>query len=212
MSASRCARASAARFSALARPGQICGLRRRARRIHCFGMKTILLILLFGITACGGQPSIIFDNSPEWGMPPEASAQKNVDSKSRGAFSDLFGDSIKTVRVRYFSRASWASEKQVREYIAGALTDKLAECYTFPIWSQIVAQPQIECLIDFTDDYQSKVFSERKGYREGRLVIWHTEACFRDGTGRWWFVNLFDYFHSHHPSGDRRLSHEKAPK
>lgn len=175
-------------------------------------MKAFFLIVAFGITVSGGEPPIIFDNRPESGIPLEARAQESVDAKSHGALSDLVGDSIKTVRVRYFSRASWASEKGVREYIAGALTNRLTACYSFQIWSQMVAEPEIECLIDFTDDYRNRVFAEHKGYREGRLLIWQTEACFRDGTGRWWFVTLFDYFHGHHPSGNRDLSHEKTPK
>jgi len=176
-------------------------------------MKAFFLIVAFGITASGGEPPIIFDNRPESGIPLEARAQETVDVRSHGALSDLVGDSIKTVRVRYFSRASWASEKQVREYIAGALTNRSTQCYSFQIWSQMVAEPEIECLIDFTDGYRNKVtLAEHKPYHEGRLLIWQTEACFRDGDGRWWFVSLFDYFHSHHPAGDRELSHEKTPK
>ena len=176
-------------------------------------MKTLFLVLLFGITASGGEPSIIFDNRPESGIPPEARAQEQVDSKSHGTLSGLVGDSIKTVRVRHFSAASWPNEKPVREYVAGVLTNKLTECYTFQIWSQGVAEPEIECLIDFTDDYRNKAaLAEHKPYHEGRLLIWQTEACFRDATGRWWFVSLFDYFHGHHPSGNRDLSHEKTPK
>lgn len=169
--------------------------------------------MLFGITASGGEPSIIFDNRPESGIPPEARAQEQVDSKSHGTLSGLVGDSIKTVRVRYFSAASWPNEKPVREYVAGVLTNKLTECYTFQIWSQGVAEPEIECLIDFTDDYRNKAtLAEHKPYHEGRLLVWGTAACFRDATGRWWFVSLFDYFHGHHPSGNRELSHGKPPK
>jgi hypothetical protein len=175
-------------------------------------MKTHFLILLFGITASGGEPSIIFDNRPESGIPPEARAQEPVDAKSHGTLSGLVGESIKTVRVRYFSAASWSNEKPVREYVAGVLTNKLTECYSFQIWSQGVAEPEIECLIDFRDDYRNRVFAEHKVYREGRLRIWQTEACFRDGTGKWWFVSLFDYFHGHHPSGTHELSHGKPPK
>jgi hypothetical protein len=100
-------------------------------------MKTFFFLLVFGITASGAEPSIVFDNRPEQGIPLEASAQNAVDSKSHGALTDLVGDSIKTVRVRYFSSASWSSEKQLRDYVAGALTNKLAECYTSQIWSQI---------------------------------------------------------------------------
>ena len=48
---------------------------------------------------------------------------------------------------------------------------------------------------------------------EGRLLVWRTEACFRDAAGRWWFVSLLDYFHNHHPSGDREyISRKKTAK
>ena len=171
-----------------------------------------LTICSTATTTDGRKPLINFDNHPESGIPLDAKAQERGDPKSHGKLSDLVGDSIKTVRVRYFSQASWAGEKEVREYIAGLLTNKLTGCFTFQIWSQVVGEPEIECLVDFTDDYRHKVlYTEHKPYQEGRLLIWGTAACFRDATGRWWFVSLVDYFRSHHPSGNRELS-RKNPK
>ncbi len=80
----------------------------------------------------------------------------------------------------------------------------------FQIWSQLVGVPEIECFVEFKDEYQEKLLHDHKPYREGRLLIGNTESCFRDATGRWWFVTLFDYFQSSHPKGDRKLS--KNPK
>ncbi len=161
-----------------------------------------------------GEFSIVFDNRPEDGMPLEAEQQEGVNtSHSAGVtnkkLSDIVGDSIQTVRVRYFSTNTWANEAQVRDYIAGLLTDKLATCSDLQIWSEGVGTPQIDCLIDFTDSYRSKL---HRRYYEGKLLVWNTEACFREATGKWWFVNIFDYFHSHHPSGERNLSREKTGK
>ncbi len=170
----------------------------------------------YQISAFGGELSIVFDNRPEFGIPLEAENQGRVvtnlivgvDRK----LSNLVGDSIQIVRIRYFSTNSWASETQARDYIAGLLTDKLASCSNAQTWSETVGVPQIECLIDFTDSYRSKLQLEHKRYYEGKLLVWNTEACFRDATGKWWFVNIFDYFHSRHPSGDRNLSREKTGK
>ena len=169
-------------------------------------MKIALLILLIALPVFGGEPSIVFDNCPESGIPLEARAQERVSSKSHETLPDLVGDSIKTVRVRYFSQATWASEQQVKEYIAGLLTNKRTELFTFEIWSQSVTVPEIECLIDFKDDYRNRLLAENKPYFEGRLLVWGTAACFRDGTGKWWFVNLFDQYHRHHPLGNHSLS------
>lgn len=61
---------------------------------------------------------------------------------------------------------------------------------------------EIECLVEFTDEYRRNLM--RKNH-VGRLLIWNTETCFRDGTGIWWFVNAFDHFHCAHPMGTREL-------
>ena len=172
--------------------------------------------MIFAISAFGGEFSIVFDNRPESGIPPEAKKQERMDTNLVAEvdrkLSDLVGDSIQTVRVRYFSPTSWASETQARDYIAGLLTNKLASCSNYQIWSEGVGVPQIECLIDFTDSYRSKLQLEHNRCYEGKLLVWNTEACFRDASGQWWFVTIFDYFHSYHPSGDRNLSREKTGK
>ena len=69
--------------------------------------------------------------------------------------------------------------------------------------------PEIEGVVEFTDEYRNKLFAEKKDCREGRLLIWNTEACFRDATGRWYFVTAFDQFHRSHPKGDRSLVKEQ---
>ena len=174
-------------------------------------MKTNFITLLLAITAYGGEPSIVFDNRPESGIPLEAKAQERVDAMSHGTLAELVGDSIKSIRVRYFNKESWTSENQVKAYLAGLLTNKFTEVYTFQIWSQVVGEPEIECLIDFTDDHRNKLRGEHALY-EGKLLLWGTAACYRDATGKWRFVTTFDYFHAHHPSGNRELSREKAAK
>ncbi len=175
-------------------------------------MKTIIFTLLFGVATLGAEPSIIFDNRPEFGIPPEAKAQENLAAHGNGTLSNLLGNTVKTVRVRYFNQKTWPVENQARDYIAGLLTNKSTECYTFQIWSELVAEPGIECLIDFTDETRGKVVAAHKQYYEGRLLIWNTEACYRDPYGKWWYIELFDYFHGHHPSGTRDLSREKMGK
>jgi hypothetical protein len=75
-----------------------------------------------------------------------------------------------------------------------------------------VPVPEIECIVQFTDEHRQKLLAENKGCREGRLLIWKTESCFRDATGRWWFVNAFDQFHRSHPKGNRALAKEAKSK
>jgi hypothetical protein len=164
-------------------------------------------------------PSIVVDNRPESGVPPEALAQVDLKmpAKERDALlaegypvrlRTLTAGTIKTVRIRYFNKETWATEKQAIDYVAGFLADKSLGVYDFQIWSQAVESPAIECIVEFTDEYRKKLLAEQKPFREGRLLIWNTESCFRDATGRWWFVNAFDYFHRSHPKGDRKLSKE----
>jgi len=166
------------------------------------------------------EPSIVVDNRPESGVPPEALAQIYVKlSAAEKAANDalrakgyplrlgtLTAGTIKTVRIRYYNKETWAAEKQAREYVAAFLAHKSLNVYDFQIWSQGVDVPEIECIVEFTDEYRKKLREEQKPCREGRLLIWNTESCFRDATGRWWFVDAFDYFHRSHPKGDRKLA------
>ncbi|MCH9656596.1 MAG: hypothetical protein K0U86_09985 [Planctomycetes bacterium] len=69
--------------------------------------------------------------------------------------------------------------------------------------------PEIECFIEFTDEYRYKLYKKEKPCRQGRLLIWHTESCYRDATSSWWFVSAFNHFHKYHPKGDRKLAKEK---
>ena len=166
--------------------------------------------------AGGDEPTVIFDNRPEFGIPLEAEVQMRaaLSDKSAGKGSNLeslAGNKIKTVRIRYFDKNIWASEKQVSKYIAGFLTQKLP-AYRYPFWSEGLGEPQIECIVEFTDDYRNKLIAERKPYHEGQLLIWATESCFRDATGKWWFIGLFDYFHRFHRTGSRELARPEPKK
>ena len=124
----------------------------------------------------------------------------------------LTADTIKTVRIRYYNKETWATEKQAREYVAGFLAHGSLDVFDFQIWSQGVGVPEIECIVEFTDEYRKKLLAEQKPFREGRLLIWNTESCFRDATGRWRFVNAFDHFHRSHPKRDRELVKGAKPK
>jgi hypothetical protein len=163
----------------------------------------------------GEEPTIVFDNRPEAGIPAEAKAQEHRKTTAQEEalaakeypvkFPTLIAGTIKTVRIRYFNKETWASEKDARDYVAGFLRNKASEVYGWQIWSQSVGVPEIECIVEFTDEYRKKLLAEKKGCREGRLLIWNTECCFRDATGRWYFVSAFDQFHRAHPKGNREL-------
>src|SRR4051794_13784266 len=155
-------------------------------------MKAILLSLFFAAAACAADRTVVFDNRPEDGIPPEATAQERVDPKPQGTLPSLVADSIQVVRVRYYHTKTWTDEKKLAEYVSGLFDDKRTDLYTFPIWSQGVGEPEIECIIDFTDAYRQTLAGHQK-YYQGRLLVWGTVGCFRDGTGKWWFVSLFKY-------------------
>jgi len=136
---------------------------------------------------------IVFQNRPETGIPREAREHQIVNPESQGTFKSLVGDSIKNISVRYVDK-NWSSEEQVSDYLFGFLDNPKTAIYTFEIWSQHVGEPEIECLVTFKD------------HGQGKLLIWHTAACFRDVEGKWWFVSLFDHYHRHHPNGQRQLA------
>ncbi len=169
-------------------------------------MKSVLLSLLI---FCGG-PTIVFDDRPDYGVPPEALAQKPLELNAQNfpkTFHAMSEGTIKTVRVRYFNKATWAKEEAASEYLTGFLADTKTGVFSFQIWSQLVGTPEIDCVVEFSDDYLKKLRQENTScHSEGRLIIWNTEACFRDSAGRWWFLNMFDYFHQAHPNGTRRLA------
>jgi hypothetical protein len=177
-------------------------------------MKAMLFALSIVCPVNAGQPSIVFDNRPEAGVPREALAQKLkltaqqellAAKGSPVRFHALTDGTIKTVRIRYFNKETWKSEKEVREYVAGFLRNKFSAVFGFQIWSQVVGVPEIECIVEFTDEHRQRLRAAHKECREGRLLIWNTESCFRDAAGRWWFVDAFDQFHRSHPKGNREI-------
>ena len=175
-------------------------------------MKAMPFALFIVCAVNAGEPSIVFDNRPEPGVPREALAQKLTLTAqeellaAKGSpvrFHALTDGTIKTVRIRYFNKETWKSEKEAREYVAGFLGNKSSAVFGFQIWSQGVGVPEIECIVEFTDEHSKKLLAEQKECSEGRLLIWNTESCFRDATGRWLFVDAFDQFHRSHPKGNR---------
>ena len=173
-------------------------------------MIAALSVLVLAFAAGGGQnPSIVFDNRPEAGVPADALAQKSHSAGSK-PFRSLAGGTIKTVRVRYFNKQTWATEEQAGAYVAGFLAHPKLDAFEFQVWSQGVGVPEVECVIEFTDAHRREIRDAGKVKgplpREGRLLLWNTEACFRDATGRWWFVSAFDHYHAAHPKGNRNLS------
>lgn len=180
----------------------------------------LAMILVAGLcwsTVRADEPTVVFDNRPEFGIPLEAEVQMRAvlsDKSAAGKGSNLeslAGNKIKTVRIRYYDKKTWASKEQVSKYVAGFLTRKLP-AGRYPVWSEGLAMPQIECFVEFTDEYRNRLFAERQPCHEGRLLMWGTESCFRDATGKWWFIGLFDYFHRFHPTGTRELAQPQPKK
>ncbi len=178
-------------------------------------MKAILLPLILISTTYGAEPTFVFDNRPESGVPQEARARltnqenEQLHKKGRSNLRELKEGNIRTVHIRYFNKETWKTEAQVIAYVRNYLADKSLSGTDFQIWSQGVGVPEIECFIEFTDEYRKKLREENKPCRTGRLLIWHTESCYRDATGSWWFVGAFNHFHRYHPKGDRKLAKEK---
>jgi len=175
-------------------------------------MKAMLFALFIVCAVNAGEPSIVFDNRPEAGVPREALAQKLklsaqeellATKESPIKFHALTDGTIKTVRIRYFNKETWQSEKEARQYVDGFLRNKSLALYDFQIWFEVVGVSELECIVEFTDEHRKKLLAENKECREGRLHIWNTESCFRDATGTWWFVDAFDQFHRSHPKGNR---------
>ncbi|QDV51767.1 hypothetical protein [Gimesia fumaroli] len=194
-------------------------------------MNAMLLPLLLFCDVGTDIPEIVFDNRPESGVPREARDQDRTGSLTREELKALYAtltaqetidrwpikfhnamSTIKRVRIRYFNKETWKTEKQAREYVRGFLANKSSEVYSFQIWSQGVGIPEIDCLVDFTDEYRKELIDKRKPISTGRLLIWNGEACFRDATSRWWFVTIYNHYHRAHPKGDRTLAKPKKPK
>ena len=164
---------------------------------------------------CGTGPEIVFDNRPDAGVPPEALAQKpdeHPDAPAGGrprTLRSMTEGTIKAVRIRYFNKETWPTEGQARDYVGGFLADTSTDVSDFQNWSQVVFRPEIECVVEFSDASLEKLRREGKpSSREGRLILWNTESCFRDATGRWRFVSAFHHFHKSHPHGERGLARD----
>lgn len=157
-------------------------------------MKTLIILLWFTTLAHAETPRFVFENRPESGIPREAQQQvrEEFNPLPQGTLAKKVEESIDTVTVRYFLD-TWSDKEQVEDYLTGLLTDDRTEVYDFQIWSQIVGEPEIECLLNF------------KNHAQGRLLVWGGVACVRDDAGKWWFVTTFDYYHGKHPKGDRSL-------
>lgn len=116
--------------------------------------------------------AIVFDNRPQTGIPPDARAQarRNLTTQKEAPtakdyplkFHTLTAETIKSVRIRYFNKKTWASEKEVREYVTGFFSNKTTEVYGFPVWSQVVGVPEIECIVEYTDEYRRSFSRTRK--------------------------------------------------
>ena len=186
-----------------------------------FRLASIIGLFALSFSANADEPSIVIDNTPEQGIPAEALAQEHRKPTAQEEaliakwgtikFTSLTDGTIKSVRIRYFSSKTWATEKDVREYVAGMLKNKASDAFRFQVWSQgTTGSPEIECIVEFTEEHRKKLLAENKGCAEGRLLIWDTRCCFRDATGNWSFVTLFDQFHRSHPKGDRSLVKEAS--
>lgn len=194
-------------------------------------MNAMLLPLLLTCVIGGEELKIVFDNRPEIGVPQEARDQDREAALTREEIKELYAtltvqeikdrstaglldinNTIKRIRIRYYNKKTWKTEEEARDYVRSLLTNKSAGLNYFQIWSQGVGMPEIECLVDFTDEYRKKLIDKRKPYGTGRLLIWNTEVCFRDATSRWWFVNAFYHYHQAHPKGDLSFKPPKKPK
>ena len=167
-------------------------------------MKTwVLLVICSGGLAFAAEPVIEFNPQPEAGIPPEALEQRTGEMKVEPGLTlpKLVQDAIEKVQVRYANPKVWTDRQHadVKNYLSRLLSSESSSCYAFQIWSQSVGIPEIDCLIEFNQAYLQRLPAEKKFSRVGRLIIWKTEACYRDGTGRWWYVSNYDNYHRWHP-------------
>lgn len=179
-------------------------------------MKLLFLLALIPVVAAqADEPTIRFDNRPEAGIPMEARRQEKdlpaavdlpANATSLPTLHTLTDGNIKSVRIRYYNKDVWTTEEQAQAYVRSYLAAKTTELYGFQVWSQSVGIPEIECFIEYTDEYRSKRREQNKPCESGRLLLWNTESCFRDASGRWWYVSAFDHFHKHHPKGNREFA------
>ena len=167
------------------------------------------LVFTMGLHADEERPVIEFDNLPLAGIPLEAALQayKPEFVRQNKKFHSIVDGKIKRVRIRYMDDRTWKKKENVQTYLGKILTNEKHEAYGSQIWSQGVHLPEIECVIEFTEEHIAEFREKRvRSYREGVLLLWESVACYRDATGKWWFVSLFDEYHRSHPNGSRELS------
>jgi hypothetical protein len=140
-----------------------------------------------------------FEDKPDSGIPVAAQLQKNEKLAIPLLWGDVFTGKFESVNIRYFDAETWKTQKQVKQYLLGFLKRDDIRVFSHVPWAQGVGVPEIECSIEFKDDYRKS--TDRK-FRYGKLLIWNTVACFRDANGTWHFLTNGDYFHLHHPAGD----------
>ncbi|MDH4475025.1 MAG: hypothetical protein QE274_01000 [Verrucomicrobiaceae bacterium] len=156
-------------------------------------MRPTLTALMLVTATHAADPEIEFAKQPEptiHGIPKEAQNQTKTGPHDQGTLAKHLGDSVQTITVHYASK-DWTND-ELNKYLLGLLTDTTTATYTFQIWSQVLTTPEVECTLHFKDQ------------KQGRLLLWQTCGCFQDPQGRWWFLSLFDHYHTHHPLGTRR--------
>ena len=170
-------------------------------------MKCLLVVCLATLvlsSASIDEMKITFDKKPDAGIPVEAQLQNNKPLPKPLLWGEVFAGKFKSANIRYFDAETWKTQKEVKQYLTGYLEREDTQVFSHAPWAQGVGVPEIECSIEFTDDYRKSTDGK---FRYGKLLIWNTVACFRDADGTWHFLTNGDYFHLHHPDGDPK---EKA--
>ena len=146
--------------------------------------------------------TITFDKIPDAGIPVAAQLQNNEPLPEPLLWGEVFAGKFKSANMRYFDAETWETQKQAKQYLTGYLKREDIQISSRVRWSQGVGIPEIECSIEFADDYRNSTDGK---FRYGKLLIWNTVACFRDANGTWHFLTNGDYFHLHHPDGDPEI-------
>lgn len=144
---------------------------------------------------------ITFDKKPDAGIPVAAQLQNNERLPKPLLWGEVFAGKFKSANIRYFDPNTWKTKKQVKQYLTGFLKREDIQIFSRVPWAQGVGVPEIECSIEFTDDYRKSTDGK---FKYGKLLIWKTVACFRDANGTWHFLTNGDYFHLHHPDGNSK--------
>lgn len=134
---------------------------------------------------------IQFDNRPESGIPSEALDQI-APEKQMLVWSEVVGNNVELVRVRYYNPARWSSKEAVSVYLDGLCAEDAfrVQVWQKEVWAQNVKVPDLECLVDFTADEQMRILNQKQVPREGKLLVWGNAGCFRDAAGIWHFLTI----------------------